>query len=241
MNIEGGMNMSYNQNDIQRIADYYDNFLASEPGKYSSFDEFWARYVPVLSYLKKYSLAINILDVGCGTGIAAEKLKIFGTVYGLDISPKSIDQARKYNRCDKCYVGIAEELPFDNDLFDVVICTEVIEHLLDPAKALSEFNRVLKYDGSLIISTPNPYYWALILGKIRSKLIQNKPTNTGQIIENYLAKSYLENLFSSNGFKIIHFHTAYFKPKFLGDFLFRLCPDVGLYQICICKKISSCL
>ena len=230
--------MKYEQKDFQRVAEYYDDFLASEPGKYSSFEEFEARYSPVLSYLKLATHPSKILDVGCGTGIAAEKLRVYGEVYGLDISPKSIDEAKRYSRCDKCYVGIAEELPFSNNLFDVVVCTEVIEHLLDPIKALSEFNRVLLEGGILIISTPNPWYWSVILNKIMAKLRRYQSTVTGQIVENFLSMRYLQNLLTENGFEIIHFHTAYFKPKSLANIFMKINRNAGLYQIYICKKIS---
>ena len=133
--------MKYNQEEIKKVQEYYDAFLASEPGKYSSLEEFKSRYGPVLSYLENIGHPSKILDVGCGTGIASEELKRFGVVYGVDISPKSIKEAMEYSRCDKCYVGIAEELPFEDSMFDVVVCTEVMEHLLDPSKALSEMMR----------------------------------------------------------------------------------------------------
>jgi ubiquinone/menaquinone biosynthesis C-methylase UbiE len=135
--------MKYNQEDIKKVQEYYDAFLASEPGKYSSLEEFKSRYEPVLSYLEKIGHPVKILDIGCGTGKVSEKLKRFGVVYGIDISSRSIEEARKYNRCDKCQVSIAEELPFEDGMFDVVVCTEVMEHLLDSSKALSEINRVL--------------------------------------------------------------------------------------------------
>ncbi len=122
----------YRQQDAEKVREYYDAFLASEPGKYSSLEEFSSRYKPVLSFFQKMEkCGVKILDIGCGTGMAAEKLKGFGTVYGVDISPKSIEQAR--NRLDEAYVSSAEKLPFKNEAFDVIVCTEVIEHLLVPS------------------------------------------------------------------------------------------------------------
>jgi SAM-dependent methyltransferase len=52
--------------------------------------------------------------------------------------------------------GSAEELPFENQLFDVVSCLQVIEHLPEPERFLHEANRVLKEDGLLLLAAPNP-------------------------------------------------------------------------------------
>lgn len=52
-------------------------------------------------------------------------------------------------------LGKAEELPWDDEHFDIVICSEVLEHLPEPEKAISEIYRVLKRDGIGIFSTPN--------------------------------------------------------------------------------------
>jgi len=227
--------MKYEQNDIKKIADFYDSFLASEPGKHSSLEEFHARFSPVLLYLESTKNINKILDVGCGTGLAAEKLKKYGEVYGIDISPKSIDEAGKYNRCDKCFLGIAEDLPFNDNIFDVVVCTEVMEHLLDPKKALSEFNRVLVDAGVLIISTPNPWYWRIIMYKFIKKAKRTQSSQSGQIIENFISIPNLKKLILKNGFEIAHFHTAYFRPKFLNTCI-NLTNCLGLYQIYICRK-----
>ena len=230
------LHMKYNQEEIKKVQEYYDAFLASEPGKYSSLEEFKSRYGPVLSYLEKIGHPVKILDVGCGTGIASEKLKRFGTVDGIDISPKSIEEARKYNRCDKCYAGIAEELPFEDGMFDVVVCTEVMEHLLDPSKALSEMNRVLTGGGHLIISTPNPWYYQMVIRMVLDKMRRRK---SGQIIENPISPLKLKKILRKRGFKVEDFKTAYFKPDYIYSIIKRLSNSFGLYQIYLAKKIKD--
>jgi|SRR5215472_16690541 len=51
----------------------------------------------------------------------------------------------------------AHELPFDSGVFDCVLCTEVLEHLADPARALSEIHRVLRNGGRAFLTTPFQY------------------------------------------------------------------------------------
>jgi len=53
-----------------------------------------------------------------------------------------------------------EKLPFNDNSFDMILCTEVLEHLIqDPSFMLSELNRVLKEGGLLVLTTPNGLYW----------------------------------------------------------------------------------
>jgi ubiquinone/menaquinone biosynthesis C-methylase UbiE len=55
-------------------------------------------------------------------------------------------------------VGDLEDLPFKNNSFDTIICSEVIEHLLEPERAIREFERVLKSKGILVVTVPNPLH-----------------------------------------------------------------------------------
>jgi len=57
----------------------------------------------------------------------------------------------------RSYRADLEDLPFINDYFDFVFCSEVIEHLNNPQQALSEINRVLKDQGILLITTPSKH------------------------------------------------------------------------------------
>lgn len=228
--------MKYNQEDVEKVQEYYDARLASEPGKYSTQEEFKLRFELVSSYLEDIDHPTKILDVGSGTGVAAENLKRFGVVYGIDISPKSIEEARKYNRCDKCYVGIAEELPFEDGMFNVVVCTEVLEHLLDPSKALSEMNRVLIMGGNLIISTPNPWYYQLFIRIAKNKIRRRK---WGQIIENPISPLKLKKSLRKSGFKVEDFKTVYFKPDYIYGIIKRLSNSFGLYQIYLVRKVKE--
>jgi SAM-dependent methyltransferase len=91
------------------------------------------------------------LDVGCRDGYWAEQLRQRGYfVVACDIAPQCRGAVQ---------VDANRPLPFRDSQFDLVWCTEVIEHLLDPAFAVSEFKRVLRHGGLLILTTPNCGFW----------------------------------------------------------------------------------
>jgi ubiquinone/menaquinone biosynthesis C-methylase UbiE len=99
-----------------------------------------------------------LLDLACGTGwalwYAASRTNGQGEFYGVDNSSKMIEQAKaKSQGCGHLhfYKSRAEELPFDDDFFDVVISSNSFHHFSNPEKALREANRVLKLRGKLYI------------------------------------------------------------------------------------------
>jgi len=103
---------------------------------------------------------LDILDLGCGEGHVIEKIiNKNNRVTGVDISIERIRQSR--DRLNSNRVNLlnsdAVDLPFKNGKFDLVIASELIEHLPDSRELLANIKRVLKMDGVLILSTPCSY------------------------------------------------------------------------------------
>jgi SAM-dependent methyltransferase len=104
-----------------------------------------------------------VLDVGCGAALVADKLADLPLRYvGLDYGGHHIEFAAEKLRTGaattirRSFVrGDGEHLPFQDRLFDVVVMTEVIEHLLRPELAVWEIARVLKPGGVLVLTTNN--------------------------------------------------------------------------------------
>jgi len=97
----------------------------------------------------------TILEVGCGGGHILDRITA-GTLYGVDLSPFMLEKARA-RLGDRATIvkGDGQRLPFDDGMFTTVVCSEVIEHVPDPAALISEIARVLKPGGTAIISIPN--------------------------------------------------------------------------------------
>ena len=98
------------------------------------------------------------LDIGCRDGYWSERLKEKGyLVKSLDIEPY-YDNAIVHD--------IEIGLPFADKSFDLVWCTEVIEHLHKPKYLLDEIERILKLNGQAILTTPNSGWWFYTISRL---------------------------------------------------------------------------
>jgi SAM-dependent methyltransferase len=102
---------------------------------------------------------LRTLDVGCGSGnfiCCLEDWFPDADINGLDIDSELLEYVvRRTDRVNLVQAS-AEEIPFDNKIFDVVSALQVVEHLTEPERFFSEAYRVLKSDGLLLLATPNP-------------------------------------------------------------------------------------
>ncbi len=94
----------------------------------------------------------KVLDCPAGDGRVSHVLKQKGAeVVALDLYPEFF----KVDGLTCQHGDLAEKLNFSDETFDFVICQEGIEHMTDQLKVIGEFNRVLKPDGHLLLTTPN--------------------------------------------------------------------------------------
>jgi ubiquinone/menaquinone biosynthesis C-methylase UbiE len=101
-----------------------------------------------------------VLDAGCGTGLNLRHLPRGST--GLDINPRNLEVVRARVPDCRPVLGDLESMPFSDGTFGTVLCTEVLEHVPDPARALEEIRRVLRPGGVLIGSVPaRSWIWRL--------------------------------------------------------------------------------
>lgn len=98
----------------------------------------------------------SILDAGCGEGFTLQKIQdlhIGAKLEGVDNSKEAVLLAKRYFPDLSIKEGSIYDLPYQKNTFDLVISTEVLEHLEDPKKALQELVRVSKK--YILISVPN--------------------------------------------------------------------------------------
>lgn len=95
----------------------------------------------------------QLLDIGCGTGATMDHLRKYGEVQGIDLAliPLGFSRRRGHQRT---MCASATELPFADESFDLVTALDVIEHLDDDVKGLSEIRRVLKIGAPAVIYVP---------------------------------------------------------------------------------------
>ena len=108
------------------------------------------------------SLPVRILDAGCGEGF------ISGLLYanlrdveiaGLEYSDEAIEMARRMNPEIQFVQGDIAHMPFENGAFDIVLCTEVLEHLEKPSDALWEISRIAKR--VILLTVPDEPWFCL--------------------------------------------------------------------------------
>ncbi len=154
---------------IQRLEDKRGYFHWSFSNRYMN----WKVRRSILKSLKeklrenkRRNSSVRIFEVGCFEGDLIFKLKsLLDEEYnldfmGIDLSSQAIDFASKrkeFIKAKNCQFKVmdANDLKFENSQFDIVICSEVIEHIEKPMKVLREIYRVLKKQGLVIITTPN--------------------------------------------------------------------------------------
>jgi ubiquinone/menaquinone biosynthesis C-methylase UbiE len=97
----------------------------------------------------------NALDIGCGTGNYTNLLqqRTQAKVYGIDPSEGMLSKARQKNGRIVFLQGTAEDIPFEDDLFDFAFMTDVIHHVGDIDKMFAEIHRVLGSRGKVCIVT----------------------------------------------------------------------------------------
>ena len=124
----------------------------------------------IKKYIPKNS---SFLDIGCGSGdnLLRAKYQLNCSVRGIDPAPGEQGVGR-YIKGDlnevKIDRGFAEKLPYEDECFDVVFCSHVLEHVNEEDKSLKEMARVLKKDGVVIIGMPTAMmtfisYFSIIL------------------------------------------------------------------------------
>jgi SAM-dependent methyltransferase len=99
------------------------------------------------------SPALDILDVGCGTGANLEMLSQFGETEGVDISAEALSFCRARGLTN-VKQGEAEHLPYADNSFDLVTGLDVVEHLDNDLAGLQEMRRVLRREGHAVLFVP---------------------------------------------------------------------------------------
>jgi ubiquinone/menaquinone biosynthesis C-methylase UbiE len=98
------------------------------------------------------------LELGCGTGNLASCLQSQGILMvASDISETAIEHARRIHPEIAFRIHAAEELPYDDGAFDLVMSFDVLEHLSNVDQHLNEVYRVLKNNGYYLLQTPNKF------------------------------------------------------------------------------------
>lgn len=116
-------------------------------------------HVAAYRFAEPHTRGKRVLDYGCGTGYGAARLaETAASVMAVDVSEEAVEYAREHwgrERLTFQRIHPDEGLPFPDGSFDTVMSNQVIEHVPDAVKYLSEIRRVLVPGGTLVLATPD--------------------------------------------------------------------------------------
>lgn len=155
-------------------------------------DHWWflGRRDIIYKLIKDYNRDSEILEIGCSGGVLLAFLqsKGFKRIYGIDIDENAIELCRQKG-ITSVQVARGEETGFKDQQFDMIIASDVLEHIQDENKTLFEWHRILKFGRSLIIFVP------------AFKFLWSKHDEVNHHYRRY-AKSDIFKILERNGFKV---------------------------------------
>jgi 2-polyprenyl-3-methyl-5-hydroxy-6-metoxy-1,4-benzoquinol methylase len=189
---------------------YYDERFGSLDQKLN--EEETIRWKTISKTINGLNLGKNlkIADFGCGRGWLSGKLSEFGSVTGFDLSDKAIENAKsnfpdlKFE-CLDASASIPEKF---KDHFDLVVSSEVLEHITKQKKYIQNLSSLLRKNGKLVLTTPN--------GKWKTEFYRNGREAWKQPVENWVKEQELIHLCKNEKVKVLN--TTSFNSEWIFNF-----------------------
>lgn len=168
----------------------------------------------------------KVLDVGCAGGGFLSYLQERGycNLFGIDTTENYILEAGKNNNNLILKLGSAEDIPFENNFFDIIVIDQVLEHLVNPGKFFQEAARVLKKGGLIFIGLPDAgqyneyyifdFYWFLLREHLQHFDLHHLNKIAGNYGFELLEHSFNESPMMSNNMVLPNLNAVF---KFTGN------------------------
>ena len=121
--------------------------------KYSMY--WWSNRFHAILARRYGKRGTRLLEIGSGMGHLVGQLEDTFETYGMDLNHWAVKQSKAVIEKTSLQTASAQELPYKDGAFNVVIIKHIVEHLPDPQKAIQEIGRVTEHGGTLILATPN--------------------------------------------------------------------------------------
>jgi len=121
--------------------------------KYSMY--WWSNRFYAMLARRYGTRGARLLEIGSGLGHLVAQLEGTFETVGIDLNHWAVKESKSVVNKSALQTASAQELPFEDGVFNVVIIKHIVEHLPDPAKAINEIGRVTGKNGILILATPN--------------------------------------------------------------------------------------
>jgi ubiquinone/menaquinone biosynthesis C-methylase UbiE len=171
--------------------------------------------------LKHLKPEMVVLDLGAGAGIIPEmnfkgKIK---KIYGLDPDERVMTNPF----LDSAVCSTAEEMPFEDEMFDAIICQNVMEHIEKPSVMLTQVKRVLKKGGLFFVKTPNRNHYITLAARATphgfhqwyNKLRGRSEVDTFKTLYNFNSKSQQKKIIDAARLETIEINFYESRPEYL--------------------------
>ena len=200
-------NAQQNRDKAAETAGFYDRFWLKVKAKPTYYEVFRINFI--VDNIREFisGSKLKILDLGCGRGWMAPFLSPFGSVTGVDFSPVGIQIAKdNYGQYGDFILADPHSphlgLPASAS-FDLVLCSEVIEHVIDQQALLKQITEFLTPEGWCVLTTPNGRVWPQYKSIVQSinRILRRK--DGFQPIENWIIPEELIMLFQKLNFFVL--------------------------------------
>ncbi len=164
----------------------------------------WAEIKAAIESCNLSGKDLKILEIGCGRGWLCKKLTTYGNVIGIEPVKSVVEYAKKlfpqlefYGETPSSFLQKSPEKKFD-----LIVTTEVIEHIKNKNKFIEEIYELLHQDGCLVLTTPRLEYY--------KESVEALGGDPNQPVEEWVSETQLTEMLVSNKFKILH--KKFFSP-----------------------------
>ncbi len=123
---------------------------------FAKYSQYWWSNRFYATLARRYGKrGARLLEIGSGLGHLVAQLEDSFETYGMDLNYWAVKESKALIRKPDLQIARAQELPYKDSTFNVVIIKHIVEHLPNPQKAIQEIGRVTEKGGTLILATPN--------------------------------------------------------------------------------------
>lgn len=149
-----GLVQAADRPDPEALRAYYAGYSYEQEAAWAVTPATEAALDRLATRLAPYRVSGAALDVGCGAGVVLRAFHRHGwAIEGSELSTLAAERLRKEGL--RIHVGDLDSLGLKEGTFDVIIMSEILEHLLEPRRVLEEAHRLLRSRGALYLTTPN--------------------------------------------------------------------------------------
>lgn len=197
-----------------------------------------------LAYIQQFGSLKDklVLDIGCGGGILSEAMAKAGAqVTGLDVEPHALAVAKDHALSQQLNItyecqAVENYLPKSSELFDIVTCLEMLEHVAQPALIIEHAARLLKPGGLLVLSTINRTFKAYFSVIVAAEYVLNLIPKQTHDYSKFIKPSELMTLLRASGFEEESLVGLNYNPFNRQS---ALAPSVDINYLSVSRKRST--